>query len=113
MTNQLSKCKWFLAVLLIFVIIPFVVTTVNAQTTASVVAKMMGTVEERINLAQSQQINLLSPSEFRKAFEKLAEANIPNVEMRYLSMGMSDSYRIAIEGANMIRIGTKLFGERF
>jgi len=34
-------------------------------------------------------------------------------EMRYLSMGMSNSYRIAIaEGANIIRIGTALFGER-
>jgi hypothetical protein len=33
--------------------------------------------------------------------------------MQYLSMGMSNSYRIAIEeGANIIRIGTKLFGER-
>jgi hypothetical protein len=28
-------------------------------------------------------------------------------------MGMSNSYRIAIEeGANIVRIGTKLFGER-
>ena len=49
----------------------------------------------------------------RKAFERLAEKNIPNVEMRYLSMGMSNSYQIAIEeGANIVRIGTKLFGER-
>ncbi len=37
----------------------------------------------------------------------------PGVEMRYLSMGMSNSYQIAIaEGANIIRIGTALFGER-
>jgi PLP dependent protein len=33
--------------------------------------------------------------------------------MKYLSMGMSNSYQIAIEeGANIVRIGTKLFGER-
>lgn len=51
--------------------------------------------------------------ETKAAFDRLAEADIPNVEMRYLSMGMSDSYLIAIEeGANMIRIGTKLFGPR-
>ncbi|MBW1668664.1 MAG: YggS family pyridoxal phosphate enzyme [Deltaproteobacteria bacterium] len=44
---------------------------------------------------------------------KLKEENIPNVEMRYLSMGMSNSYSVALEeGANMVRIGTKLFGER-
>ena len=49
----------------------------------------------------------------QEAFERLAAKNIPNVEMRYLSMGMSNSYQIAIEeGANIVRIGTKLFGER-
>jgi PLP dependent protein len=49
----------------------------------------------------------------REAFERLATKNWPNVTMRYLSMGMSNSYRIAIEeGANIIRIGTILFGER-
>lgn len=49
----------------------------------------------------------------REAFERLAKKNIPNVEMRYLSMGMSNSYQIAIEeGANIVRIGTKLFGKR-
>ena len=49
----------------------------------------------------------------REAFERLAAKNTPNVEMRYLSMGMSNSYQIAIEeGANIVRIGTKFFGER-
>ncbi len=49
----------------------------------------------------------------RLAFERIQKLSLPNVEMRYLSMGMSASYHIAIEvGANMIRIGTKLFGER-
>jgi pyridoxal phosphate enzyme (YggS family) len=49
----------------------------------------------------------------KEAFDRLARANLPNVEMRYLSMGMSNSYQIAIEeGANMIRLGTVLFGER-
>lgn len=49
----------------------------------------------------------------RAAFERIAAKHIPNIEMKYLSMGMSNSYTIAIEeGANMIRVGTKLFGER-
>ncbi|MEA3326970.1 MAG: YggS family pyridoxal phosphate-dependent enzyme [Chloroflexota bacterium] len=49
----------------------------------------------------------------RKAFERVKALALPNVEMTYLSMGMSNSYPIAIEeGANMIRVGTKLFGER-
>lgn len=49
----------------------------------------------------------------RELFDSIAGKSIPNIEMRYLSMGMSDTYRIAIEeGANMVRIGTKLFGMR-
>lgn len=49
----------------------------------------------------------------KAAFDRIAKARIPNVAMRYLSMGMSNSYQIAIEeGANIVRIGTKLFGER-
>ena len=49
----------------------------------------------------------------RKLFEEIKGLNLPGVEMKYLSMGMSNSYRVALEeGANMVRIGTKLFGER-
>lgn len=49
----------------------------------------------------------------RGIFDKLKEADIPGIRMRTLSMGMSNSYRVAIEeGANMIRLGTVLFGQR-
>jgi pyridoxal phosphate enzyme (YggS family) len=49
----------------------------------------------------------------RQLYEHLKELHLPNVEMRYLSMGMTNSYRIAVEeGANLVRIGTKIFGER-
>jgi len=51
--------------------------------------------------------------ETRKVFEKIKGLELPNVEMRYLSMGMTNSYKVALEeGANIIRIGTKIFGER-
>ena len=51
--------------------------------------------------------------ETRKVFEKIKSLQIPNVEMKYLSMGMTNSYKVAIaEGANIVRIGTKIFGER-
>lgn len=51
--------------------------------------------------------------ETKKVFEKIKKLNLPHVEMRYLSMGMTNSYKIAIEeGANMVRIGSKIFGER-
>jgi len=51
--------------------------------------------------------------ETKKIFEKLKNLNLPDVEMKYLSMGMTNSYKIAIdEGANIVRIGSKIFGER-
>jgi len=49
----------------------------------------------------------------RKIFERIKGLDLPNVNMKYLSMGMTNSYRIAIEeGSNMVRIGTAIFGER-
>ena len=39
--------------------------------------------------------------------------NIPNVSMKYLSMGMSNDYKIAVEeGSTIVRVGTSIFGER-
>jgi pyridoxal phosphate enzyme (YggS family) len=52
-------------------------------------------------------------AETRRTFERIKELKLPDVEMKYLSMGMTNSYKVAIqEGANIIRIGTKIFGER-
>lgn len=47
-------------------------------------------------------------------FEKIkVEFSCPNLEMREISMGMSDDYPIAIEeGSTMIRVGSKIFGAR-
>lgn len=50
----------------------------------------------------------------RKIFEQLKKKPIPGVEMKHLSMGMTNSYKVAIEeGANIVRIGSKIFGERY
>ena len=49
----------------------------------------------------------------RRLAEEMSALRLPGVEMRYLSMGMTNSYLVAIEeGANLVRIGTKIFGER-
>ncbi|NQV17229.1 MAG: YggS family pyridoxal phosphate-dependent enzyme [Armatimonadetes bacterium] len=49
----------------------------------------------------------------RKIFEKIKAEKNPIVEMKYLSMGMTNDFEIAIqEGANIIRIGTAIFGIR-
>jgi pyridoxal phosphate enzyme (YggS family) len=52
-------------------------------------------------------------AETSRIFEKIKGLKLPNVEMKYLSMGMTNSYKVALEeGANIIRIGTMIFGER-
>ena len=56
----------------------------------------------------------------RKFFEKMYQLfidisgkTLDNVFMDYLSMGMSDDYEEAVKcGANMVRIGSRLFGRR-
>lgn len=51
--------------------------------------------------------------ETKELFDRIKKLALPNVEMKYLSMGMTDSYRIAMEeGTNMIRIGSRIFGPR-
>ena len=51
--------------------------------------------------------------ETKKLFESIKRKNIPGIDLEFLSMGMTNSYKVAIEeGANIIRVGTKIFGER-
>lgn len=61
-----------------------------------------------------------NPEGNRKYFKKLYKLFIDirskkfdNIDMKYLSMGMTNDYEIAIEeGANIVRVGTGIFGER-
>jgi uncharacterized pyridoxal phosphate-containing UPF0001 family protein len=49
----------------------------------------------------------------KNLFEEIKGLNIPRVDMKYLSMGMTSDYDIAIEeGSNMLRIGSAIFGKR-
>jgi len=51
--------------------------------------------------------------ETRKVWDALNALSIPGAEMRHLSMGMTNSWRVAVEeGANLVRIGTAIFGPR-
>ena len=62
----------------------------------------------------------INPDENRTYFRALKNLsididalNIDNVAMNFLSMGMSGDFIVAIEeGANTVRIGTGIFGER-
>ncbi|OPJ56880.1 YggS family pyridoxal phosphate-dependent enzyme [Alkalithermobacter paradoxus] len=45
--------------------------------------------------------------------KKIENINLHNVDMEYLSMGMSNDFGVAIEeGSNIVRVGTAIFGER-
>lgn len=45
--------------------------------------------------------------------QNIAGLNIPNVEMKELSMGMTGDYEVAVEeGATLVRVGTGIFGNR-
>ncbi len=49
----------------------------------------------------------------KEIFDSTKNSNYDNVEMKYLSMGMTGDYEVAIEeGANMVRIGSGIFGKR-
>ncbi len=52
-------------------------------------------------------------SNLKRIFDYIKSLNIDSVEMQYLSMGMTHDYEIAIEeGANIVRIGSAIFGVR-
>lgn len=49
----------------------------------------------------------------KEKYDKLTSGKYKNVEMKYLSMGMTNDYHVALEeGSNMVRIGTGIFGKR-
>lgn len=60
------------------------------------------------------------PEEVRPIFRRLKELSekidklkLPQIEMKELSMGMSDDFTVAVEeGATLVRIGSRIFGSR-
>lgn len=49
----------------------------------------------------------------KQLFDNLSKLNVPKLDMKWLSMGMSNDFEIALEeGANLLRIGSAIFGER-
>ena len=46
-------------------------------------------------------------------YDEYGKMNHPNLDFKYLSMGMSNDFEVAIEaGSNLIRVGTMIFGAR-
>lgn len=52
--------------------------------------------------------------ELYQLFAELKGLNLANTDIKWLSMGMTNDYMVAIEeGANLVRIGTGIFGSRY
>jgi len=55
----------------------------------------------------------ISPEETRPYFKKMKSLFDSLENLKWLSMGMTNDYKIAIEeGSNMVRVGTAIFGKR-
>ncbi len=49
----------------------------------------------------------------RKQYDQFGAISHPNLDFKYLSMGMSHDFPVAIEaGSNLVRVGSAIFGER-
>lgn len=69
-----------------------------------------------MTMAPLTEDQVLVRNVFRSLFkikEDIVNRNYKGLNMAYLSMGMTNDYKLAIEeGSNMIRIGSFIFGER-
>ena len=64
-------------------------------------------------IRETDEDNRRDLANVRRCFERLASQCGQGAEMRWLSMGMSGDFENAIlEGANLVRVGTSIFGAR-
>ena len=74
--------------------------------------KIRGLMTIAPNVVDSESVRHIF-RELKKIFIDMKKENIDNVSMDYLSMGMSNDFEVAIEeGANIVRIGSAIFGKR-
>ncbi len=52
-------------------------------------------------------------AQVKKQYDQYGKINHERLDFKYLSMGMTHDYKVAVEeGSNLVRIGTAIFGER-
>lgn len=89
----------------------------NAYAAAEKIAKLEGIKIRGLMaippICENSEQNRPYFAKMKKLFIDISDKKIDNSSIDILSMGMSDDYETAIsEGANMVRIGTALFGKR-
>lgn len=93
---------------------------ITPQETPEFIIDISGLPNIKIRGLMTSAPYVSDPEDNRKYFQALRQLcvdinnkNIDNVNMDILSMGMTNDYIIAIEeGANLVRVGTAIFGER-
>jgi len=93
---------------------------VKPEQTENLIREMQGLENLKIKglmtvgpLSDDKQKVRLAFRQLKIIYEKLERVKISNLQLEYLSMGMSSDFEIAIEeGSNMLRIGTAIFGPR-
>lgn len=74
--------------------------------------KIKGLMTIAPNTEDKEKIRMVFTN-LKKIFIDIKQENIDNIDMDTLSMGMSNDFEIAIEeGANIVRIGSAIFGRR-
>lgn len=88
-------------------VIPFIETIYNLK-----YIKVMGLM----SIAPiAEDVETIRPyfTMMKQLFDGIKQDDYPHIEMKHLSMGMSNDFEIAIEeGSTMVRIGTAIFGKR-
>ncbi len=88
----------------------FELAEIISQKYSNIKIKGLMTIAENSDSENSIRENFM---ELKNIFNQLKNLNLPNIEMKELSMGMSSDYKIAIEeGATILRVGSLIFGER-
>ncbi len=74
--------------------------------------KVMGLMTVAPNSENPEEIRWVF-KKMKEIFDNISAMKISNTDMKYLSMGMTNDFEIAIEeGSNIVRIGTAIFGAR-
>lgn len=68
------------------------------------------TIMPKVDNAVSNRLHFVN---IKQIYLDISKKKYNNISMRYLSMGMSGDFEVAIEeGSNMVRVGSAIFGQR-
>ena len=93
--------------------IPLTIAGVNkADGTVKIIFQIVGSTTFKLN-QKNENDYIPYFEETRRIYEQIKAKNIPNTQFDVISMGMSESYRVAARcGSTLVRVGGAVFGKR-